>query len=160
MFSVLLNERVSFVKRSGLCWWRKVDAKKKNQPLYTMRSLETHDVNFTSFYVTRTVQSLCHDAKNYVESFIFDTTEELRLFAYQIIWNMLASSYKDDDSTELDDLKLKMELTAYGETWQGTTEVETWKWHFAISKVGDDCRHMRWQFNRFPYLKPFDMVLV
>lgn len=29
MFSVLLNERVSFVKRSGLCWWRKVDAKKK-----------------------------------------------------------------------------------------------------------------------------------
>ncbi|KAF6054676.1 Phosphoinositide 3-kinase family, accessory domain (PIK domain) protein [Candida parapsilosis] len=107
-----------------------------------MRSLETHDVNFTSFYVTRTVQSLCHDAKNYVESFIFDTTEELRLFAYQIIWNMLASSYKDDDSTELDDLKLKMELTAYGETWQGTTEVETWKWHFAISKVGDDCRHM------------------
>ncbi|KAI5906231.1 Phosphatidylinositol 4-kinase STT4, partial [Candida parapsilosis] len=59
-------------------------------------------------------QSLCHDAKNYVESFIFDTTEELRLFAYQIIWNMLASSYKDDDSTELDDLKLKMELTAYG----------------------------------------------
>lgn len=60
----------------------------------------------------------------------FFTTEELRLFAYQIIWNMLASSYKDDDSTELDDLKLKMELTAYGETWQGTTEVETWKWHF------------------------------
>ncbi|CAK9681436.1 unnamed protein product [Candida parapsilosis] len=72
---------------------------------YTMRSLETHDVNLTFFYVPQIVQSLRHDAKGYVERFIIETAKVSQLFAHQIIWNMLANSYKDDDSTEPDDLK-------------------------------------------------------
>ena len=72
---------------------------------YTMRSLESHDVNLTFFYVPQIVQSLRHDAKGYVERFIVETAKVSQLFAHQIIWNMLANSYKDEDSTDPDDLK-------------------------------------------------------
>ncbi|CAK9437233.1 uncharacterized protein LODBEIA_P16110 [Lodderomyces beijingensis] len=72
---------------------------------YTMRSLESHDVNLTFFYVPQIVQSLRFDAMGYVERFIIETAKVSQLFAHQIIWNMLANSYKDEDSTEPDDLK-------------------------------------------------------
>lgn len=72
---------------------------------YTMRSLEYHDVNLTFFYVPQIVQSLRFDAKGYVERFIVETAKVSQLFAHQIIWNMLANSYKDDDGTEPDSLK-------------------------------------------------------
>ncbi|KAI5954298.1 STT4 [Candida jiufengensis] len=72
---------------------------------YTMRSLESHDVNLTFFYVPQIVQSLRFDAKGYVERFIIETAKVSQLFAHQIIWNMLANSFKDEDSTEPDDLK-------------------------------------------------------
>lgn len=72
---------------------------------YTMRSLESHDVNLTFFYVPQIVQSLRYDAKGYVKRFIVETARISQLFAHQIIWNMLANSYKDEDSTEPDSLK-------------------------------------------------------
>ncbi|CAK7913345.1 phosphatidylinositol 4-kinase Stt4p [[Candida] anglica] len=72
---------------------------------YTMRSLESHDVNLTFFYVPQIVQSLRFDAKGYVERFIVETAQVSQLFAHQIIWNMLANSYRDEESTDPDPLK-------------------------------------------------------
>lgn len=72
---------------------------------FTMRSLEYHDVNLTFFYVPQIVQSLRYDAKGYVKRFILETAHISQLFAHQIIWNMLANSYKDEDSTDPDSLK-------------------------------------------------------
>ncbi|KAK6202990.1 phosphatidylinositol-4 kinase [Scheffersomyces amazonensis] len=72
---------------------------------YTMRSLESHDVNLTFFYVPQIVQGLRYDAKGYVERFILATAKVSQLFAHQIIWNMLANSYKDDESQEPDSIK-------------------------------------------------------
>lgn len=72
---------------------------------YAMRSLESHDVNLTFFYVPQIVQLLRFDARGYVERFILETAKVLQLFAHQIVWNMLANSYKDEDLTEPDTLK-------------------------------------------------------
>lgn len=72
---------------------------------FTMRSLEFHDVNLTFFYVPQIVQSLRYDEKGYVKRFILETAHISQLFAHQIIWNMLANSYKDEDSTDPDSLK-------------------------------------------------------
>lgn len=76
---------------------------------YTMRSLEYHDVDLTFFYVPQIVQSLRFDIKGYVERFIIETAKISQLFCHQIIWNMLANSYKDEDSTEPDSLKPKLD---------------------------------------------------
>ncbi|GEQ67449.1 hypothetical protein JCM33374_g1114 [Metschnikowia sp. JCM 33374] len=72
---------------------------------YTMRSLEHHDVNLTFFYVPQIVQSLRYDFKGYVKRFILETALVSRLFAHQIVWNMMANSYKDEDATIPDSLK-------------------------------------------------------
>jgi phosphatidylinositol 4-kinase len=72
---------------------------------YAMRSLESHDVNLTFFYVPQIVQLLRFDARGYVERFILETAKVSQLFAHQIVWNMLANSYKDEDLTEPDALK-------------------------------------------------------
>ncbi|QBM90626.1 phosphatidylinositol 4-kinase [Metschnikowia aff. pulcherrima] len=72
---------------------------------YTMRSLEHHDVNLTFFYVPQIVQSLRFDRKGYVKRFILETARVSRLFAHQIVWNMMANSYKDEEATIPDSLK-------------------------------------------------------
>lgn len=72
---------------------------------YSMRLLESHDVNLTFFYVPQIVQSLRHDHLGYVERFILETAQVSQLFAHQIIWNMLANLYRDEDLTDPDPLK-------------------------------------------------------
>lgn len=80
----------------------------KNHPFvlqYGMRALESHSVDVTFFYVPQIVQSLRYDSLGYVERFIVETGKFSQLFAHQIIWNMRANSYKDDDATVEDSLK-------------------------------------------------------
>ncbi len=72
---------------------------------YAMRSLEGQDVNLTFFYVQQIVQLLRHDTLGYVERFILETANISQLFAHQIIWNILANQYKDEDATIPDSLK-------------------------------------------------------
>ena len=84
-----------------------------NQPQiiqYAMRSLESHDVeNVTFFYVPQIVQSLRYDALGHIEKFIVRTAGVSQLFAHQIIWNIKANSYKDEDATDPDPMKPKLD---------------------------------------------------
>lgn len=67
---------------------------------YAMRSLESHDVNFTFFYVPQLVQTLRYDVSGYVESYILETAQISQLFAHQIIWNIFANHFKGEDIPE------------------------------------------------------------
>ncbi|KAI1107915.1 hypothetical protein F4804DRAFT_296325 [Jackrogersella minutella] len=80
----------------------------RNHPFliqYAMRALEYHSVDVTFFYVPQIVQGLRFDAVGYVERYIIETAQFSQLFAHQIIWNMKANSYKDDDATIPDAIK-------------------------------------------------------
>ncbi|SCV00603.1 LAMI_0G06128g1_1 [Lachancea mirantina] len=72
---------------------------------FNVSALESHDVNLTFFYVPQIVQCLRFDPLGYVERFIIDTAKISVLFSHQIIWNMLANSFKDDEGEIPDDLK-------------------------------------------------------
>lgn len=63
-----------------------------------MRALESHSVDVTFFYVPQIVQALRNDALGYVERYIVETAKFSQLFAHQIIWNMKANAFKDEDS--------------------------------------------------------------
>ncbi|RXK35906.1 phosphatidylinositol 4-kinase [Tremella mesenterica] len=79
-----------------------------NHPLilqYAMRVLEQHEVDLTFFFVPQVVQALRSDALGYVERFIFETSQISQLFCHQIIWNMKANTYKDDNASEEDSMK-------------------------------------------------------
>ncbi|KAI6093979.1 hypothetical protein F4821DRAFT_8710 [Hypoxylon rubiginosum] len=84
----------------------------RNHPFllqYAMRALEYHSVDVTFFYVPQIVQSLRHDKLGYVERYIIETAQFSQLFAHQIIWNMKANSYKDDDATIPDEIKPELD---------------------------------------------------
>ena len=76
---------------------------------YAMKTLEYHPVNLTFFYIPQIVQALRYDKYGYIEKFIFETAKVSQLFCHQIIWNMKANTYKDDNGEEPDSLKPTLE---------------------------------------------------
>lgn len=51
------------------------------------------------------MQTLRYDVLGYVERYIVETARFSQLFAHQIIWNIKANSYKDEDSQVPDSVK-------------------------------------------------------
>ncbi|KAF8932770.1 phosphatidylinositol-4- kinase [Dissophora ornata] len=79
-----------------------------NNPMilqYAMRSLEHSPVEVVFFYVPQIVQALRHDDLGYVEKYIMRAARVSQLFAHQIIWNMNANMFKDNNSEFPDPLK-------------------------------------------------------
>ncbi|RKF82099.1 Phosphatidylinositol 4-kinase STT4 [Golovinomyces cichoracearum] len=80
----------------------------RNDPFilqYAVRALESHPVDVTFFYVPQIVQTLRYDDLGYVERYIVETAKYSQLFAHQIIWNMKANAFKDEESQIPDDVK-------------------------------------------------------
>ncbi|SPO04224.1 related to phosphatidylinositol-4-kinase [Cephalotrichum gorgonifer] len=118
---ILLQEQlpsdVNFLQLKHLLYWAPVNPitattfftpAYQNHPFiiqYAMRALESHSVDVTFFYVPQIVQTLRYDVLGYVERFILETAQSSQLFAHQIIWNMKANSYKDDNALIEDDIK-------------------------------------------------------
>ncbi|KAJ2853451.1 phosphatidylinositol-4- kinase, partial [Coemansia erecta] len=76
---------------------------------YTMRALECFPVDTTFFYIPQLVQALRCDNAGYAERAIISSAQISQLFAHQIIWNMKANMFKDDDSQVPDSLKPTLE---------------------------------------------------
>ncbi|KAG0005415.1 phosphatidylinositol-4- kinase [Entomortierella chlamydospora] len=72
---------------------------------YAMRSLEHSPVDVVFFYVPQIVQALRYDDLGYVEKYILHAARVSQLFAHQIIWNMNANMYRDNNSEVPDQLK-------------------------------------------------------
>ncbi|KAJ2490953.1 phosphatidylinositol-4- kinase [Coemansia sp. RSA 2050] len=72
---------------------------------YAMRALECFPVDVTFFYIPQLVQALRHDQSGYVERAIISSAKISQHFAHQIIWNMKANMFKDEDSLVADSLK-------------------------------------------------------
>ncbi|KAI9704392.1 MAG: phosphatidylinositol-4- kinase [Candelina mexicana] len=92
---------------------------------YAMRALECHSVDVTFFYVPQIVQTLRYDALGYVERFILETGKFSQLFAHQIIWNIKANAYKDEDSQIPDPVKPTLDkvMESLIQSFSGTDKV-------------------------------------
>lgn len=65
---------------------------------YAMRALESYSMDVRFYFVPQLVQALRFDALGYVDRYILETAKLSQLFAHQVIWNMKANSFKDEDS--------------------------------------------------------------
>ena len=65
---------------------------------YAMRTLESHPIDVRFYFVPQLVQALRYDALGYVERYIYETAKLSQIFSHQVIWNMKANAYKDEDS--------------------------------------------------------------
>ncbi|WFD42423.1 1-phosphatidylinositol 4-kinase [Malassezia psittaci] len=118
----ILAEHVSLAKKQGtnLKWlnlWapvKPVQAIELLQPgvgghplvlQYAMRVLEEHPTDLVFFYIPQLVQALREDTYGYVAQFISKTSLISQLFCHQILWNMDANKYKDDNAEVPDPLK-------------------------------------------------------
>ncbi|KAI9142279.1 hypothetical protein BKA69DRAFT_1069366 [Paraphysoderma sedebokerense] len=72
---------------------------------YAMRSLFSYPLDLTFFYIPQVVQTLRFDKSGFAEDFIVRAAKTSQVFAHQIIWNMNANMYKDEEGTEPDQLK-------------------------------------------------------
>ncbi|KAI2100516.1 phosphatidylinositol-4- kinase [Ophidiomyces ophidiicola] len=72
---------------------------------YAMRALESHSVDVSFFYIPQLVQALRYDALGYVERYLLETAQLSPYFAHQVIWNMKANAFKDEDSQIPDPVK-------------------------------------------------------
>jgi phosphatidylinositol 4-kinase len=72
---------------------------------YCIRSLEDFPINLVFFYIPQLVQALRHDYLGYIEKFILEAAKTSQFFAHQIIWNMEANMYKDDNASIPDSIK-------------------------------------------------------
>lgn len=74
-----------------------------------LRSLQSHPIVKCFFYVPQIVQQLRNDESGWVEEYILEAAKFSQKFAHQIIWNLLANMYNDDDGTIPNDMKPKLE---------------------------------------------------
>ncbi|KAJ2721683.1 phosphatidylinositol-4- kinase [Coemansia sp. Benny D115] len=72
---------------------------------YAVRALQSFPVDLTFFYIPQLVQALRHDVSGHVEQAIVSSAQISQHFAHQIIWNMNANMFKDEDSQIPDTLK-------------------------------------------------------
>ncbi|KTW27107.1 hypothetical protein T552_02598 [Pneumocystis carinii B80] len=72
---------------------------------YAVKILEHYSLDVIFFYVPELVQALRYDTLGYIEHFIIETSVLSELFAHQIIWNIKANSYKDENASEPDSIK-------------------------------------------------------
>ncbi|KAJ2851097.1 phosphatidylinositol-4- kinase [Coemansia brasiliensis] len=117
MIRQLHAEHLSFRELKFLLYWSPVPpisstaylaSSYATNPLalqYAVRALESFPVDITFFYIPQLVQALRHDSLGYAERAILSSARISQHFAHQIIWNMNANMYKDEDSQEPDSLK-------------------------------------------------------
>ncbi|EAU36126.1 hypothetical protein ATEG_02852 [Aspergillus terreus NIH2624] len=116
MFGTSLPSDVSF-QLKYLLYWAPVNPTEAltyflpaygNHPYilqYAMKAMESHSIDVRFYFVPQLVQALRYDTLGYVERYIMETAKQSQLFAHQVIWNMKANSYKDEDSQIPDPLK-------------------------------------------------------
>lgn len=119
-----LPEAADFVIESGLknclahlIYWSPVapikaislmGKKYQNSPLvsnYAFRSLLTFPPELVFFYIPQIVQTLRHDSLGFVDRFILEVARISRVFCHQIIWNMKANMFVDENSEVPDTIK-------------------------------------------------------
>lgn len=77
---------------------------------YALRALQCHPVTLCFFYVPQLVQELRNDTYGLVEEYILEAGKVSQKFAHQIIWNIMANMYIDDDATIPNPMKPKLDL--------------------------------------------------
>ncbi|OLY85763.1 Phosphatidylinositol 4-kinase stt4 [Smittium mucronatum] len=77
--------------------------------MYAMRAIEHFPVDVVFFNIPQLVQALRYDDQGYVERAIVEASKISQLFAHQIIWNVKANEYHDEDG-KVPDLQLKPKL--------------------------------------------------